>query len=72
MLIVISYPFRFAIYCGMSQQFRDVVRQIFLRQAYFWHFIAESDSTGGDGARPGSQQNFVNSEREPTDERRYE
>ncbi|ETN87297.1 7 transmembrane receptor [Necator americanus] len=28
-LIVISYPFRFAIYCGMSQQFRDVVRQMF-------------------------------------------
>ncbi|VDM75814.1 unnamed protein product [Strongylus vulgaris] len=27
-LIVISYPFRFAIYCGMSQQFRDVVRQV--------------------------------------------
>ncbi|CAD6191095.1 unnamed protein product [Caenorhabditis auriculariae] len=28
-LIVVSYPFRFAIYCGMSQQFRDVVRQMF-------------------------------------------
>ncbi|VDO18681.1 unnamed protein product [Heligmosomoides polygyrus] len=27
-LIVISYPFRFTIYCGMSQQFRDVVRQV--------------------------------------------
>ncbi|PAV77256.1 hypothetical protein WR25_17917 [Diploscapter pachys] len=29
-LIVVSYPFRFAIYCGMSQQFRDVVRQMFI------------------------------------------
>ncbi|CAJ0956390.1 unnamed protein product, partial [Mesorhabditis belari] len=27
-LIVISYPFRFAIYCGMSQQFREVVNQM--------------------------------------------
>ncbi|CAJ0576323.1 unnamed protein product, partial [Mesorhabditis spiculigera] len=27
-LIVISYPFRFAIYCGMSQQFREVVQQM--------------------------------------------
>ncbi|KAF7639492.1 G_PROTEIN_RECEP_F1_2 domain-containing protein [Meloidogyne graminicola] len=27
-LIVISYPLRFAIYCGMSAQFRDVVQQM--------------------------------------------
>ncbi|PIO66789.1 hypothetical protein TELCIR_11485 [Teladorsagia circumcincta] len=37
-LIVISYPFRFTIYCGMSQQFRDVVKQMFtgkrLREAH--------------------------------------
>ncbi|TMS37003.1 hypothetical protein L596_004035 [Steinernema carpocapsae] len=31
-LIVISYPFRFAIYCGMSQQFRETVQQMISRK----------------------------------------
>uniref|UniRef100_A0A1I7Z511 G_PROTEIN_RECEP_F1_2 domain-containing protein n=1 Tax=Steinernema glaseri TaxID=37863 RepID=A0A1I7Z511_9BILA len=31
-LIVISYPFRFAIYCGMSQQFREAVQQMISRR----------------------------------------
>uniref|UniRef100_A0A915EBM6 G-protein coupled receptors family 1 profile domain-containing protein n=1 Tax=Ditylenchus dipsaci TaxID=166011 RepID=A0A915EBM6_9BILA len=33
-LIVISYPFRFAIYCGMSQQFREVVHQMLVKRAF--------------------------------------
>ena len=38
-LIVSSYPFRFAIYCGMSQQFRDVVKQVRLGESFMksWH-----------------------------------
>ncbi|VDK17485.1 unnamed protein product [Anisakis simplex] len=36
-LIVISYPFRFAIYCGMSQQFREVVQQMFTTKVYYYH-----------------------------------
>ncbi|KAK0397448.1 hypothetical protein QR680_002132 [Steinernema hermaphroditum] len=31
-LIVISYPFRFAIYCGMSQQFRETVQLMISRR----------------------------------------
>lgn len=34
-LIVVSYPFRFAIYCGMSQQFREVVRQMLTQRVFF-------------------------------------
>ncbi|VDN43478.1 unnamed protein product [Gongylonema pulchrum] len=35
-LIVVSYPFRFAVYCGMSQQFRSVVRSMFLNKVPFF------------------------------------
>ncbi|CAD5221242.1 unnamed protein product [Bursaphelenchus xylophilus] len=34
-LIVMSYPFRFAIYCGMSQQFREVVRILLTHRIFF-------------------------------------
>uniref|UniRef100_A0A914D7J8 G-protein coupled receptors family 1 profile domain-containing protein n=1 Tax=Acrobeloides nanus TaxID=290746 RepID=A0A914D7J8_9BILA len=34
-LIVLSYPFRFAIYCGMSQQFREVVKQMLTQRVFF-------------------------------------
>uniref|UniRef100_A0AC34Q5Z6 G-protein coupled receptors family 1 profile domain-containing protein n=1 Tax=Panagrolaimus sp. JU765 TaxID=591449 RepID=A0AC34Q5Z6_9BILA len=34
-LIVVSYPFRFAIYCGMSQQFRQVVRSMLTEKVIF-------------------------------------
>ncbi|KAI1706873.1 7 transmembrane receptor (rhodopsin family) domain-containing protein [Ditylenchus destructor] len=34
-LIVVTYPFRFAIYCGMSQQFREVVRKMLTQKAIF-------------------------------------
>uniref|UniRef100_A0A183CL99 G_PROTEIN_RECEP_F1_2 domain-containing protein n=1 Tax=Globodera pallida TaxID=36090 RepID=A0A183CL99_GLOPA len=38
-LIVISYPLRFAIYCGMSAQFREVVQQMLAkRKTLFQHF----------------------------------
>lgn len=41
-LIVISYPLRFAIYCGMSAQFREVVQQMLIKHRKFtlfcWHF----------------------------------
>ncbi|KAI6188569.1 FMRFamide receptor [Aphelenchoides besseyi] len=33
-LIVISYPFRFAIYLGMGTQFRDVVRQMLTQRVF--------------------------------------
>ncbi|KHN70842.1 FMRFamide receptor [Toxocara canis] len=43
-LIVISYPFRFAVYCGMSQQFREVFRQMFTKKVLFWKkFIDERE-----------------------------
>uniref|UniRef100_A0A914WJM3 G-protein coupled receptors family 1 profile domain-containing protein n=1 Tax=Plectus sambesii TaxID=2011161 RepID=A0A914WJM3_9BILA len=35
LMIVVSYPFRFAIYCGMSQQFRQTVKQLFSRRVLF-------------------------------------
>lgn len=34
-LIVVSYPFRFAIYCGMSQQFRKCVREMIIKLKFF-------------------------------------
>lgn len=34
-LIVMTYPLRFAIYCGMSQQFREVVRQMLSHRIVF-------------------------------------
>ncbi|ULT84441.1 hypothetical protein L5515_019093 [Caenorhabditis briggsae] len=43
-LIVVSYPFRFAIYCGMSQQFRDVVRQMFTGKM-LTHAIRDKDNS---------------------------
>uniref|UniRef100_A0A8R1DIE4 G_PROTEIN_RECEP_F1_2 domain-containing protein n=1 Tax=Caenorhabditis japonica TaxID=281687 RepID=A0A8R1DIE4_CAEJA len=43
-LIVVSYPFRFAIYCGMSQQFRDVVRQMFTGKM-LTHGIRDKDNS---------------------------
>ncbi|KJH40542.1 hypothetical protein DICVIV_13498, partial [Dictyocaulus viviparus] len=43
-LIVISYPFRFAIYCGMSQQFRGVVRQMFTGRLIL-RSVREKDNT---------------------------
>ncbi|CAB3410113.1 unnamed protein product [Caenorhabditis bovis] len=43
-LIVVSYPFRFAIYCGMSQQFRDVVKQMFTGKMLA-HAIRDKDNS---------------------------
>ena len=37
-LIVISYPLRFAIYCGMSAQFREVVQQMLTKRHKFLFF----------------------------------
>ncbi|KAI6240024.1 FMRFamide receptor [Aphelenchoides fujianensis] len=33
-LIVLSYPFRFAIYCGMSTQFRELARQMLSERVF--------------------------------------
>ena len=35
-LIVVTYPLRFAIYCGMSQQFRNVVHQMVAERTIFF------------------------------------
>uniref|UniRef100_A0A336MJ99 CSON001960 protein n=1 Tax=Culicoides sonorensis TaxID=179676 RepID=A0A336MJ99_CULSO len=32
--LVVSYPINFAIYCGMSRQFRETFKEIFLRGAH--------------------------------------
>uniref|UniRef100_A0A914HDX5 G-protein coupled receptors family 1 profile domain-containing protein n=1 Tax=Globodera rostochiensis TaxID=31243 RepID=A0A914HDX5_GLORO len=57
-LIVISYPLRFAIYCGMSAQFREVVQQMLAkRKTLFQHFSygkLRSRGINGEVRRAGS------------------
>lgn len=36
LLIIVSYPLRFTIYCGMSQQFRNVVHQMVAERTIFF------------------------------------
>lgn len=31
--IIVSYPINFAIYCGMSRQFRETFKELFIRGA---------------------------------------
>ncbi|KAL3075006.1 hypothetical protein niasHS_014451 [Heterodera schachtii] len=59
-LIVISYPLRFAIYCGMSAQFREVVKQMLAKRKMLFHHFSYGKlgsgiamgSGGGGGVRP--------------------
>uniref|UniRef100_A0A915N6A5 G-protein coupled receptors family 1 profile domain-containing protein n=3 Tax=Meloidogyne incognita group TaxID=654580 RepID=A0A915N6A5_MELJA len=56
-LIVISYPLRFAIYCGMSAQFREVVQQmlntkrrkflLLIVHSPYWKLHAKNSKTDG-------------------------
>uniref|UniRef100_A0AC34GRS7 G-protein coupled receptors family 1 profile domain-containing protein n=1 Tax=Panagrolaimus sp. ES5 TaxID=591445 RepID=A0AC34GRS7_9BILA len=63
-LIVMSYPFRFAIYCGMSQQFREVVRSMLTEKVFF-----PCDKKAKDFGRPGRSRP-TNETTQFSDERR--
>uniref|UniRef100_A0AC35G5J0 G-protein coupled receptors family 1 profile domain-containing protein n=1 Tax=Panagrolaimus sp. PS1159 TaxID=55785 RepID=A0AC35G5J0_9BILA len=64
-LIVMSYPFRFAIYCGMSQQFREVVRSMLSEKVFF-----PCDKKAKDFGRPGRPRPNTNETTQFSDERR--
>lgn len=65
-LIVMSYPFRFAIYCGMSQQFREVVRSMLSEKVFF-----PCDKKAKDFGRPGRPRPNTNETTQFSDERRF-
>ena len=64
-LIVMSYPFRFAIYCGMSQQFREVVRSMLTEKVFF-----PCDKKAKDFGRPGRTRP-TNDTTQFSDDRKY-
>ncbi|CAD7090675.1 unnamed protein product [Hermetia illucens] len=53
--LIVSYPINFAIYCGMSRQFRETFKEIFLKQA-----VAKKDGS--------SKYSLVNGPRTCTNE----
>lgn len=61
-LIVVSYPFRFAIYCGMSQQFREVVRSMLTKRAYF-PCDKSANRYGRTGGRTGNETTQLTDDR---------
>ncbi len=46
--ICLSYPLNFGIYCGMSRQFRETFKELFMQR------VMTSSSGGGGGARNGN------------------
>uniref|UniRef100_A0A7E4ULE0 G_PROTEIN_RECEP_F1_2 domain-containing protein n=1 Tax=Panagrellus redivivus TaxID=6233 RepID=A0A7E4ULE0_PANRE len=64
-LIVMSYPFRFAIYCGMSQQFREVVRSMLTERVFF-----PCDKKAQHFGRPGGAAKPTNETIQLSDDRR--
>lgn len=59
--IIVSYPINFAIYCGMSRQFRETFKELFMRGA-----VTVARRNGGAGG--SSRYSLVNGPRTTTNE----
>ncbi|KAG8300019.1 hypothetical protein J6590_086507 [Homalodisca vitripennis] len=53
--IIVSYPINFAIYCGMSQQFRDTFKELFIRGTLQ---VARRNDDGSSGSSHVNEPRF--------------
>lgn len=63
--IIVSYPINFAIYCGMSRQFRETFKELFIRGVVSSSAKNARNGTGGGGS---SRYSLVNGPRTCTNE----
>lgn len=63
--LIVSYPINFAIYCGMSRQFRETFKELFLGGG---SLKLANKGGGGGGAATSSRYSLVNGPRTCTNE----